>query len=135
MQGPQESEAQFLERINVRRRPVGADGKRRKAEKTKSFPWRIGIQLRSRGTVQSDRWQGRMSELVGDKLMAVVPVLGWWDQRRTMKQQEMRFSLIVSVVGPGVLRQHQATRRTSDRAGGRRLTDAGLGRSGPRASG
>jgi hypothetical protein len=43
-----------------------------------------------------------MSALVGDKLIAIVPVLGWWDQRRALKTQEMRFSLIVSVFGPGV---------------------------------
>ena len=40
--------------------------------------------------------------LVGDKLIAVVPSLGWWDQRQALKQQELRFSLIVSVLGPGV---------------------------------
>jgi hypothetical protein len=40
--------------------------------------------------------------LVGDKLIAVVPVLGWWDQRRALRGQEMRFSLVVSVFGPGV---------------------------------
>jgi hypothetical protein len=43
-----------------------------------------------------------MSELAGDKLLAVIPVLGWWDQRRHLKEQVMRFSLIVSVFGPGV---------------------------------
>jgi hypothetical protein len=43
-----------------------------------------------------------MSALVGDKLIAVVPVLGWWDARRALKTQEMRFSLVVSVLGSGV---------------------------------
>lgn len=102
MQGPQESEDEFLQRINVLKRPKGPDGKPVKVSSTKSFPWDVGIQLRSRGTVQSDRWRGRMSEIVGDKLIAIVPVLGWWDQRRTLKTEEMRFSLLVSVFGPGV---------------------------------
>ena len=62
----------------------------------------VGIQARSRGTVRSDRWRGKMSAIVGDKLVAVLPVLGWWDQRRHLKTQEMRFSLVVSVFGPGV---------------------------------
>ena len=35
-------------------------------------------------------------------LVAAVPVLGWWDQRRGLKIQEMSFSLVVSVFGPGV---------------------------------
>jgi hypothetical protein len=102
MQGPQESENEFLQRINVLKRPKGADGKRQKVVATKSFPWQLGVQLRSHGTVQSDRWQGNMSALVGDKLIAIIPVFGWWDQRRYLKEQGMRFSLIVSVFGPGV---------------------------------
>ncbi len=102
MQGPQESEDDFLQRINVLKRPKSADGKPMRTAKTKSFSWDIGIQTRSRGTVQSDRWRGRMSAIVGDKLIAVVPVLGWWNQRRSLKTQEMAFSLVVSVFGPGV---------------------------------
>ena len=43
-----------------------------------------------------------MSELAGDKLIAVVPVLGWWDQRRQLRTQNLQFSLVVSVFGPGV---------------------------------
>ena len=43
-----------------------------------------------------------MSAIVGDKLIAIVPVLGWWNQRRTLKTQEMNFSLVASVFGPGV---------------------------------
>ncbi|WP_309896105.1 S8 family peptidase [Archangium sp.] len=102
MQGPQESDDAFLQRINVLKRTLGADGKRVKPTKTKSFDWDVGIQARSRGTVQSDRWRGKMSELVGDKLIAIVPVLGWWDQRKPLRTQQMNFSLVVSVFGPGV---------------------------------
>ncbi len=102
MQGPQETEDEFLQRVNALKRPKGTDGKSPKVSTKKSFPWEIGIQARSRGTVQSDRWRGKMSELAGDKLIAIVPVLGWWDQRRSMKHEEMRFSLVVSVFGPGV---------------------------------
>ncbi len=103
MQGPQESEAEFLERINELMRPVGADGKRRRTSSaTTSFPWGIGIQKRSRGTVQSDRWRGRAAYLAGPKLIAVFPVLGWWEQRKELREYSMRFSLIVSVTGPDV---------------------------------
>ncbi len=102
MQGPQESEEAFVRRINVLKREADGDGKRVKPTKTDSFPWVIGIRARSRGTVQSDRWHGKMSELVGDKLIAIVPVLGWWDQRKALKYQTMNFSLVVSVFGSGV---------------------------------
>ncbi len=102
MQGPQESQDEFLQRINVLKRPKGSDGRPMKVASKKPFPWDVGIQWRSRGTVQSDRWRGKMSALVGDKLIAIVPVLGWWDQRKHLKTQEMPFSLVVSVFGPGV---------------------------------
>jgi len=102
MQGPQENEDEFLQRINVLKRPLTADGKRAKIAPKDSLPWDIGIRLRSRGTVQSDRWRGKMSALVGDKLIAIVPVLGWWEARSALRTQEMRFSLVVSVIGPGV---------------------------------
>lgn len=102
MQGPQESTEAFIQRINVLKREQDDEGKRVKPPKTKTFPWDIGIQARSRGTVQSDRWRGRMSQLIGDKLIAIVPVLGWWEQRKPLKFQEMNFSLVVSVFGPGV---------------------------------
>ncbi len=102
MQGPQERADAFLQRINTLKRPKGPDGKPLKVENTKSFKWDVGIRTRSRGTVQSDRWRGKMSELVGDKLIAVVPVLGWWDQRNSLKKQEMNFSLVISIFGPGV---------------------------------
>jgi len=102
MQGPQEREDEFLQRINELKRPKGTDGKRQKIASKKAFDWDLGRQLRSRGTVQSDRCRVKMSDLAGDKLIAIVPVLGWWEQRRPLRHQEMRFSLIVSVFGPGV---------------------------------
>ena len=58
IQGPQESEAEFLQRINVLKRPKDPDGKRVKVATAGSFDWDIGIRTRSRGTVQSDRWRG-----------------------------------------------------------------------------
>jgi hypothetical protein len=102
MQGPQESDVAFRQRINALLRPTDEDGSRVKLSKTKSFDWDVGIERRSRGTVQSDRWRGKMSALAGDKLIAIYPVLGWWDQRKALKNSEMNFSLVISVFGPGV---------------------------------
>jgi hypothetical protein len=108
MQGPTEPDAEFLERVNDLLRPRGPDGKKVKKRYAKSFPWEIGIQRRSRGTVQSDRWLGKASMLAGAKLIAVVPVLGWWERRPEMLAREMPFSLIVSVVGGGIYAAVQA---------------------------
>jgi hypothetical protein len=108
MQGPAEPETAFLERVNDLLRPRGPDGKKVKRRYGKSFPWDIRIQRRSRGTVQSGRWSGRASLLAGAKLIAVVPVLGWWDRRLEMVTREMPFSLIVSVVSAGIYTAVQA---------------------------
>lgn len=104
MQGPQELEHEFIARINKKLWVTQPDGRTKKNPHAKkdSFNWQVGINRRSRGTVQSDRWSGKMADLVGDKLIAVMPVLGWWEHRKAMKYAELPFSLIVSVFGPGV---------------------------------
>ena len=58
MQGPNESEVEFRQRINRLARTAG-----KKATWSGSFPWEVGIERRSRGTVQSDRWRGLASLL------------------------------------------------------------------------
>jgi len=97
MQGPQESEDQFLQRINRLAR-----GQQRRTDQTSSFDWELGLRRRSRGTVQSDRWRGTAAYLAGDKLIAVYPALGWWDRREQTRQSAMPFSLLISVESDGV---------------------------------
>jgi hypothetical protein len=97
MQGLQESEQQFLERINRLAR-----GKGKREDQTQPLPWQLGLRRRSRGTVQSDRWRGPASLLAGEKLLAVYPALGWWDRRDELKTASMSFSIIVTVRGPKV---------------------------------
>nr|WP_276510269.1 S8 family peptidase [Longimicrobium terrae] len=97
MQGPTETEDEFHSRVNVLSRG-GAPRPRAGG----GFPWMIGKQRRSKGTVQSDRWTGPGSYLAGSKWLAVYPVLGWWE-RRGLRYVEMPFSLIVTVrVGAGI---------------------------------
>ncbi len=102
MQGPQETDNEFLERINDLLRPRDRNKKKIKKKRKSSFPWMVGINRRSRGTVQSDRWSGKASMLAGSKLIAVCPVLGWWERREDMRNKAMPFSLIVSIVAPGI---------------------------------
>ncbi len=96
MQGPSETWATFKERINKLAR-----GETSKAT-GKSFKWELGITRRSRGTVQSDRWSGAASLLAGDKHIAVVPVLGWWERRPALRELVMPFTLVVTVRAPGL---------------------------------
>jgi hypothetical protein len=97
MQGPMETERAFRERINKLAR-----GDTAPTRKTKSFPWELGVTRRSKGTVQSDRWMGEASMLAGSKLLAVVPVLGWWNRRAECQTLAQPFSLIISVVAEGM---------------------------------
>jgi hypothetical protein len=98
MQGPVEPEDKFLERINR----LARQGPRETESATKSFDWDLGLKRRRRGTVQSDRWRGKAAFLAGAKLLAVYPALGWWDRREDLKRASMRFSLIITVQGPGL---------------------------------
>ncbi|MBY0314554.1 MAG: S8 family peptidase, partial [Bdellovibrionales bacterium] len=97
IQGPAEEDDEFLKRINddMREGDEGSPG-------TKSFKWEIGIRNRRRGTVQGDRWSGSAADLAGAKLIAVYPKNGWWNFRKDMKFQSTRFSLIISVITPGI---------------------------------
>ncbi|NOY91361.1 MAG: S8 family peptidase [Deltaproteobacteria bacterium] len=96
MQGPAETEDAFRWRVNKKIR------EQFKLKKRKGFPWTIGPKRRQRGTVQSDRWTGKASLLAGSKLFAVMPVIGWWDERKEFQERAQPFSLIVSVVAAGL---------------------------------
>ncbi len=97
MQGPQEAEDAFRWRVNKRVREQTAD-----KHKGKSFKWDVGPERRENGTVQSDRWSGPASFLAGSKLIAVMPVLGWWNQYVGFRTKELPFSLIVTIRSPGL---------------------------------
>jgi hypothetical protein len=103
MQGPTETEAMFLGRINSLAR--GAKGAPA-LPKGKRFEWDLGIRRRGRGTIQTDRWRGPASLIAGSKFVAVYPVLGWWDRRSERKIASMPFSLIVTVQGTGLKLYH-----------------------------
>ncbi len=96
MQGPAEDEDAFRYRINKKVR------EQIDLEPGEPFKWEIGPERRRRGSVQSDRWTGKASLLAGSKLIAVLPAIGWWDERKEFQEREQAFSLIVSVVAPGL---------------------------------
>lgn len=97
MQGPQESEDAFRWRVNKRVREDVAE-----APKGRTFAWEIGPERRERSTVQSDRWNGPCALLAGAKMIAVMPVGGWWNEYVGFQTKELSFALIVSVRTPGL---------------------------------
>lgn len=94
MQGPAEGEDRFRARINKLVREGGEKG-------GDPYDWDLRISRRQNGTVQSDRWRGKAIDL-GPRLIAVVPVLGWWDRRKDFQLKEQPYSLLVSVIAPGL---------------------------------
>jgi len=91
MQGPFESEADFIERVNALARDDGY------VAHSRSHDWTIGSDARSRGTLQRDWSIAPASSFGQETLVAVYPVLGWWDRRVTYANETVPFSLIVSL--------------------------------------
>jgi hypothetical protein len=127
VQGPDEDEDQFRERMNnvlrdasrmartqnaseserdqpnVGESAAGDDAETPQARRSRGFTryWELGVLRRSRGSIQSDRLTCPAALLAGSKLIAVVPKLGWWDERDDTVEESMRFSLIATVTAPG----------------------------------
>lgn len=66
--------------------------------------WVLGHNLRSRGSVHSDWWEGPAVELAASSVLAVYPVGGWWKDRRDAERfdRRVRYSLVVSIETPRV---------------------------------
>jgi hypothetical protein len=64
--------------------------------------WRLGPQLRTRGSLHSDIWTGSAADLADMHTIAVYPVGGWWKYRtaRDRWKNSVRYSLIVSIDVP-----------------------------------
>jgi hypothetical protein len=91
MQGPTESAEEFDARINALARDEGH------ITHTSSYAWSLGSDNRSRSSVQHDWILGPASSFAGDRLIAVYPVLGWWEGRKGFETRSVNFSLIASL--------------------------------------
>jgi hypothetical protein len=89
-----EAEEEFLRRVSDAWRPKGTP--RPKAADT--WPWEIGPEARSRGTVQSDRMRTDAASLSGQKLIAIWPTQGWWaDHPKTHAESRISYSLVATI--------------------------------------
>jgi hypothetical protein len=59
--------------------------------------WVIGSNLRHRGSLHTDIWQGAAVDMVDCRYLAVYPSGGWWKERKEYCENKVRFSLIVSL--------------------------------------
>jgi hypothetical protein len=64
--------------------------------------WVIGDQLRSRGSLHVDCWEGVAAELADRGVLGVYPAIGWWRRRTRLQRYDRaaRYSLIVSIEAP-----------------------------------
>jgi len=95
--GPTESEDEFIKRINKQARDeeehINTEGVGKN--------WVIG-QARNVGSIHSDIWQGRAADLASSNMIAVYPAVGWWRERHHLNRwnRQCRYALIVSIYTP-----------------------------------
>jgi len=93
--GPGESEQEFLARINLQAREEeghpGTEGPQ--------DHWLIG-NARNVGSIHSDIWNGSAAELAASNLICIYPAVGWWRERKHLGRinKRARYSLIVSIL-------------------------------------
>jgi hypothetical protein len=95
--GPGESEDEFLQRVNRQARDNGEHpGTEGPGDK-----WLIG-NARDVGSIHSDIWKGTAAELSQSNRIAIYPAVGWWKERHHLKRwnKRCRYSLIVSIQTP-----------------------------------
>lgn len=96
LNSPGENKQQFLKRINKKSRE---ENEGRPSTGSPSGHWVIGSQIRDRGSIHSDIWEGSAVELADSNLIAVTPVIGWWRERKRLGRSNKigRYSLVVSI--------------------------------------
>jgi hypothetical protein len=91
---PDEDVADFRKRVNKAAREPG-DGRH-----PSDTRWKLGSDLRDRGSLHSDFWRGPASDLARRGHIAVFPISGWWKEREHIGRfnKTARFSVVVSIV-------------------------------------
>lgn len=95
--GPGESENEFVRRINNQARDDGEHpGTEGPGDK-----WDIGS-ARNVGSIHSDIWRGTAAELASSNFVAVYPAVGWWRERHHLNRwnRQCRYTLLVSIYTP-----------------------------------
>lgn len=95
LNSPGEDRDVFLRRINTQARD---EENGRPGSASPSAFWTLGKQ-RDVGSVHSDIWKGRASDLATSNLIGVRPSIGWWRERHHLGRfaNRCRYSLIVSI--------------------------------------
>lgn len=97
LNGPNEDEEEFVQRINRKAR----EDDEHPGTQGASDHWLLG-EARNVGSIHSDIWTGTAAELAVSNLIAVHPAVGWWRERPHLGKfdKQTRYSLIVSFTLP-----------------------------------
>ena len=95
LQGPLESEAEFMQRVNQEARTEEAGGRPSGGQ----VSWLVGPNQRNYGSLHQDIWETSGVELARTGKLAVYPVGGWWKNNKNRERidQQVRYSLVVSL--------------------------------------
>lgn len=100
---PQESENDFMKRINKKIAEDEEQNKDTKKTTSSGDRWKFGKQNTSLGSIHSDFLEKTTAqEIAHCNCMAVYPSTGWWKERQYLKQydKKARYSLIISLSTP-----------------------------------
>lgn len=100
---PTETLDQFKTRLN-RMRWDEELGRKSITSSSDISDWYFGEQIRSRGSLHSDVWEGTAASLAARGKIAVYPVVGWWRERHSEghTEKKARYSLVVTITTPSV---------------------------------
>jgi hypothetical protein len=100
---PTESLDEFKRRLNRERWEEEA-GRASVTSISDSSDWVFGKQIRSKGSLHSDIWEGTAVALAERSKIAVFPVVGWWREKHAQghTRKNARYSLIVSISTPDI---------------------------------
>lgn len=92
----EESVTEFRKRLN---KQALAEAGEKPTTSSDSEEWILGDQLRHRGSLHSDVWQGSAVELADRGVIGVYPVSGWWKEqpKRDRSGLGARYALVVSI--------------------------------------
>lgn len=95
LQGPLETEGQFVQRVNRDARTEELGGRPAGGQ----VKWLVGANQRNLGSLHQDMWDTSGVELAQTGKLAVFPVGGWWknNKNRDRVDQPVRYSLVVSL--------------------------------------
>lgn len=95
---PTETLDQFRARINQAAR----DEELGNPTSSDAAEWLLGPDIRSLGSIHSDRWEGTAADLAERGFIGVYPVIGWWRERHQLGRwgRMAHYALVVTIKTP-----------------------------------